>query len=91
MGMQKATVKISNRLGLHARASAKLTKLAGGFTCDVHMSRNGRRINAKSIMGVMMLAAGMGTEVEVETDGADEGPALQALVALIQDRFGEGE
>jgi phosphocarrier protein HPr len=91
MGMQKATVKISNRLGLHARASAKLTKLAGGFSCDVHMSRNGRRINAKSIMGVMMLAAGMGTEVEVETDGADEGPALQALVALIQDRFGEGE
>jgi phosphocarrier protein HPr len=91
MGMQKATVKISNRLGLHARASAKLTKLAGGFACDVHMSRNGRRINAKSIMGVMMLAAGMGTEVEVETDGADEGPALQALVALIQDRFGEGE
>lgn len=89
--MQKATVTISNRLGLHARASAKLTKLAGSFACDVHMSRNGRRINAKSIMGVMMLAAGMGSEVDIETDGADEGPALQALVALVQDRFGEGE
>ena len=89
--MQRATVTISNRLGLHARASAKLTKLAGSFTCDVHMSRNGRRINAKSIMGVMMLAAGMGTEVDIETDGADEGPALQALVAMVRDRFGEGE
>jgi phosphocarrier protein HPr len=89
--MQKATVTISNRLGLHARASAKLTKLAGSFACDVHMSRNGRRINAKSIMGVMMLAAGLGTVVEVETDGADEAVALQALVALINDRFGEGE
>jgi phosphocarrier protein HPr len=89
--MQKATVTISNKLGLHARASAKLTKLAGSFACDVHMSRNGRRINAKSIMGVMMLAAGLGSEVDIETDGADEGPALQALVALVQDRFGEGE
>ncbi len=89
--MQKATVTISNKLGLHARASAKLTKLAGSFACDVHMSRNGRRINAKSIMGVMMLAAGQGSEVDIETDGGDEGPALQALVALVQDRFGEGE
>jgi phosphocarrier protein HPr len=89
--MQKATVRISNKLGLHARASAKLTKLAGSFACDVHMSRNGRRINAKSIMGVMMLAAGMGTDVDIETDGADEGPALQALMALVNDRFGEGE
>jgi phosphocarrier protein len=89
--MQKTSVTIINRLGLHARASAKLTKLAGGFACDVHMSRNGRRINAKSIMGVMMLAAGMGTEVEIETDGADEAQALQAIVALIADRFGEGE
>lgn len=89
--MQKATVTISNKLGLHARASAKLTKLAGSFACDVHMSRNGRRINAKSIMGVMMLAAGVGSEVDIETDGADEGPALQALVTLVQDRFGEGE
>jgi phosphocarrier protein len=89
--MQKTTVTISNRLGLHARASAKLTKLAGSFACDIHMSRNGRRINAKSIMGVMMLAAGMGTEVEIETIGADENEALKALVALIADRFGEGE
>ena len=89
--MQKTTVTISNKLGLHARASAKLTKLAGGFACDVHMSRNGRRINAKSIMGVMMLAAGMGSEVEIETDGDDEVQALGALVAMIEDRFGEGQ
>lgn len=89
--MQKTNVTIINKLGLHARASAKLTKLAGSFACDVFMSRNGRRINAKSIMGVMMLAAGMGAEVEIEADGADEGPALQALVALINERFGEGE
>ena len=89
--MLKASVTISNKLGLHARASAKLTKLAGSFACDIHMSRNGRRINAKSIMGVMMLAAGMGTEVEVETHGADEAPALHAIVALINERFGEGE
>jgi phosphocarrier protein HPr len=89
--MQKTTVTISNKLGLHARASAKLTKLAGGFACDVHMSRNGRRINAKSIMGVMMLAAGMGSEVEIETDGADEVQALDALVMMIGDRFGEGQ
>ena len=89
--MQKTTVKISNKLGLHARASAKLTKLAGGFVCDVHMSRNGRRINAKSIMGVMMLAAGLGSEVEIETDGDDEAPALAAIVALVNDRFGEGQ
>lgn len=89
--MKKAAVTISNRLGLHARASAKLTKLAGGFACDVHMSRNGRRINAKSIMGVMMLAAGLGTEVEIEADGGDEVQALEAIVALINDRFGEGQ
>ena len=89
--MQKTTVTISNKLGLHARASAKLTKLAGGFACEVHMSRNGRRINAKSIMGVMMLAAGMGSEVEIETDGADEVQALDALVVMIDDRFGEGQ
>jgi phosphocarrier protein HPr len=89
--MQKTTVKISNKLGLHARASAKLTKLAGGFVCDVHMSRSGRRINAKSIMGVMMLAAGLGSEVEIETDGEDEGAALAAIVALVNDRFGEGQ
>ena len=89
--MQKTSATISNRLGLHARASAKLTKLAGGFVCEVHMSRNGRRINAKSIMGVMMLAAGLGSEVEIETDGADEAQALSAIVALIDDRFGEGQ
>jgi phosphocarrier protein len=89
--MQKTKVTISNRLGLHARASAKLTKLAGSFACEVVMSRNGRRINAKSIMGVMMLAAGMGTEIEIETDGTDEVPAMQALVDMINERFGEGE
>jgi phosphocarrier protein len=89
--MAKTTITISNKLGLHARASAKLTKLAGTFASDIHMSRNGRRINAKSIMGVMMLAAGMGTEVEIEAVGADEEQALQAIVALIADRFGEGE
>jgi phosphocarrier protein HPr len=89
--MLKISTTISNKLGLHARASAKLTKLAGGFACDVHMSRNGRRINAKSIMGVMMLAAGMGSEVEIEADGADEALALAAIVALIEDRFGEGQ
>jgi phosphocarrier protein HPr len=89
--MQKTNVTIINKLGLHARASAKLTKLASSFVCDVFMSRNGRRINAKSIMGVMMLAAGMGTEVEIETDGTDEAKAMQALVALINERFGEGE
>ena len=89
--MIRSTITISNRLGLHARASAKLTKLAGGFRCDVHMTRNGRRVNAKSIMGVMMLAAGMGTEVEIETDGEDEQAAMDALRALIDDKFGEGE
>ena len=89
--MIKATTRINNKLGLHARASAKLTKLAGGFRSEIFMSRNGRRVNAKSIMGVMMLAAGMGTEVEIETDGADEQAAMEALVALIEDRFGEGE
>ena len=89
--MIKQTVTISNKLGLHARASAKLTKLAGGFRCDVHLSRNGRRVNAKSIMGVMMLAAGIGSEVEIETEGVDEQAALDAIVALIDDKFGEGQ
>jgi phosphocarrier protein HPr len=84
-------VTISNKLGLHARASAKLTKLAGGFACDVWMSRGERRVNAKSIMGVMMLAAGIGSVVEIETDGKDEQPAMDALVALVNDKFGEGE
>ena len=89
--MIKRAATISNKLGLHARASAKLTKLAGGFGCDVHMSRNGRRVNAKSIMGVMMLAAGLGSEVEIETEGADEQAAMDAIVALIDDKFGEGQ
>jgi phosphocarrier protein len=87
----RSTITISNRLGLHARASAKLTKLAGSFASEVHLSRNGRRVNAKSIMGVMMLAAGLGTEVAIEADGADEQAAMDALRALIEDRFGEGE
>jgi phosphocarrier protein len=89
--MIKTTITISNKLGLHARASAKVTKLAGGFQCDVFMSRNDRRVNAKSIMGVMMLAAGIGSVIEIETDGTDEQAALDALLALINDKFGEGQ
>ncbi len=89
--MIRSTATIINKLGLHARASAKLTKLAGSFQSEVHLSRNGRRINAKSIMGVMMLAAGLGSEIELETDGADEQAATTALLALINDRFGEGQ
>lgn len=89
--MPKTTATIVNRLGLHARASAKLTKLASGFDCQVWMRRGERRVNAKSIMGVMMLAAGMGTEVEIETDGNQEEAAMQALLVLIADKFGEGE
>lgn len=89
--MIQTRIQISNKLGLHARASAKLTKLAGGFKSDIHLSRNGRRVNAKSIMGVMMLAAGMGTEVEIEADGDDEQAAIQALRSLIDSKFGEGE
>jgi phosphocarrier protein HPr len=89
--MIRRTVFISNKLGLHARASAKLTKLAGGFQSEVFMSRSGRRVNAKSIMGVMMLAAGMGAEVEVEIEGADEQTAMDAIVAMIEDKFGEGQ
>ncbi len=89
--MIKTTVTISNKLGLHARASAKLTKLAGSFKSEVFMSRNGRRVNAKSIMGVMMLAAGLGSEVEIETTGPDEQQAIDAIAALINDKFGEGE
>jgi len=89
--MIKTTTTISNKLGLHARASAKLTKLAGSFGCEVWMSRGERRINAKSIMGVMMLAAGLGSTVEIETNGVDEQLAMDALLALIADKFGEGE
>ena len=89
--MIRTSITISNRLGLHARASAKLTKLAGSYPCDVFLSRNGRRVNAKSIMGVMMLAAGLGTEVEIEVDGEREQEAMDALRALVNDKFGEGE
>ena len=89
--MIKTTVNISNKLGLHARASAKLTKLASSFPCEVFLSRNDRRVNAKSIMGVMMLAAGLGTTVELECDGDREEDACKALIGLINDKFGEGE
>ena len=89
--MIKATTRINNKLGLHARASAKLSKLAGSFRAEVSLSRSGRRVNAKSIMGVMMLAAGIGTEVEIETEGEDEAQAMAAIVALIDDKFGEGQ
>ncbi len=83
--------KISNKLGLHARASAKLTQLASQFPCEVWMSRAGRRVNAKSIMGVMMLAAGKGSTVTIETIGADDEAAIVAIAALIDDKFGEGQ
>jgi phosphocarrier protein HPr len=89
--MIKTTTTISNKLGLHARASAKFTKLAGTFQSEVWMARGDRRVNAKSIMGVMMLAAGLGSTVTVETDGPDEQAAMDALLALIADKFGEGE
>jgi len=86
-----ATAEIVNKLGLHARASAKLTQIASGFQCNVWLSRNGRRVNAKSIMGVMMLAAGKGASVVVEAEGADAEQALAAILQLIGDKFGEGE
>ena len=89
--MIKSNITIINKLGLHARASAKLTKLAGGFQSEVHLSRNGRRVNAKSIMGVMMLAAGLGSDVELETEGADEQAAMDAIRALVDGKFGEGQ
>jgi phosphocarrier protein len=89
--MIKATATISNKLGLHARASAKLTKLAGSFPCEVWMARGERRVNAKSIMGVMMLAAGLGSTVEIEVHGDREQEALDALQSMINDKFGEGE
>ena len=89
--MLSKETEIINKLGLHARASAKLTQLAGKFQCEVWMAKGERRINAKSIMGVMMLAAGMGTKVTIETDGGDEQAAMDALVALIADKFGETE
>ena len=89
--MIKTTTTISNKLGLHARASAKLTKAAGSYPCEVWISRGERRVNGKSIMGVMMLAAGIGTEIEIETEGEDEAQAMAAIVALIDDKFGEGQ
>ena len=89
--MIKTTTIINNRLGLHARASAKLTKLAGSFPCEVWIAKGERRVNAKSIMGVMMLAAGMGATVEIDPDGEQEQQAMDALLALIADKFGEGE
>ena len=89
--MLKQTTTVINKLGLHARASAKLTKIAGAFPCQVWISKGERRVNAKSIMGVMMLAAGIGSEIEIETDGEQEEPAMAALLALITEKFGEGE
>ena len=89
--MIKATTTINNKLGLHARASAKLTKLAGSYPCEVWMAKGERRVNAKSIMGVMMLAAGIGSAVDIETNGEREQEAMDALLALIADKFGEGE
>jgi len=88
--MIKRTILVSNKLGLHARASAKLTQLASRYQSSVWIERNGRRVNAKSIMGVMMLAAGLGSTVELETDGADEAAAIDAIEALFIDKFGEG-
>ena len=89
--MTRTNTTINNKLGLHARASAKLTKLAGAFPCEVWLSRGERRVNAKSIMGVMMLAAGIGSEVTIETIGEKDQEAMDALLALIADKFGEGE
>ena len=89
--MPQATTTVSNKLGLHARASAKLTQTASSFGSDIWLERNGRRVNAKSIMGVMMLAAGLGSEVLLETRGEQEQEALDAILALMADKFGEGE
>ena len=89
--MQQLEVEIVNKLGLHARASAKLTQLASKYQAEVWMTRNGRRVNAKSIMGVMMLAAAKGTTVTIETSGVDEDEAMAALLELIRDKFGEAE
>ena len=89
--MIKITATISNKLGLHARASAKLTKLAGSYPCEVWMTKDERRVNAKSIMGVMMLAAGLGATVEIDVSGEGELEAMDALLTLIDDKFGEGE
>jgi phosphocarrier protein HPr len=89
--MPQMDIEVTNKLGLHARASAKLTQLASSYRSDVFISRNGRKVNAKSIMGVMMLAAAKGTTVTLEINGADESEALDAISALFADKFGEGE
>ncbi len=89
--MLQQEAEIINKLGLHARASAKLTQVAGGYASEIWLSRNGRRVNAKSIMGVMMLAAAKGSKIVIETSGTDETAAMQAVQNLIADRFGEGE
>lgn len=89
--MLQQEVEIINKLGMHARASAKLTQLAGQFQSDIWLTRNGRRVNAKSIMGVMMLAANKGSSISIEATGPDEVEAVVALTGLIRDRFGEGE
>ncbi|MBJ7418793.1 MAG: HPr family phosphocarrier protein [Rhodoferax sp.] len=89
--MIQVTTTIINKLGLHARASAKLTKLAGSFPCEIWISKGERRVNAKSIMGVMMLAAGLGSELSIETEGEQAQEAIDALLALMADRFGEGQ
>jgi phosphocarrier protein len=89
--MASVEAMIVNKLGLHARAAAKLTHLASGYLCDIWISRSGRRVNAKSIMGVMMLAAGQGSSVRIEAEGADAEQAIGALAKLIADKFGEGE
>lgn len=89
--MIKTALTINNKLGLHARASAKLTKLASSFDSEIHLTRNGRRVNAKSIMGVMMLAAGLGAEIDLEVEGSDEQAAARAISDLVADKFGEGQ
>ena len=89
--MLKQDIEIINKLGLHARASAKLTQTAGQFTADVFITKAGKRVNAKSIMGVMMLAAGKGVSLELEIAGTDEAEAMAAVIALINNKFGEGE
>lgn len=89
--MPQRSIQVSNKLGLHARASAKLTKLAGQYASDIFISKGTRRVNAKSIMGVMMLAAGIGSTVTVDAEGSDADVALDAIQALFDDKFGEGE
>ena len=89
--MQKKQIDIINKLGLHARASSKFTQTASRFKAEVWIARNGRRVNGKSIMGVMMLAAGLGSEIVLETEGPQEGEAMEALLALLANKFGEGE